>query len=306
MNLIDIPVEGVTGGDDVRVGFILRAKERTAVEDGIVVGAEGFAHFIEKLGTGGVTPVVSQAGEKPGAGADERELEFIFADGLDTYVVPVGFGAAFKSHVVLFCADHVEQKVSSTGGIGGIKYPLGGGYPVLGLYVFAVFTAVVTLPLNAFANLEGPGQAVLTLGPAFGKAGLAHTVVVVFNQGVYPVCPSTGRGGMQGVPVRYFIRVEQLDYLLGSSIFGPFGTGVVNYNIAVVRSGCRCVVTVGCRGIGGGSIGVRGLFIGGATCECGYCHYCYQQQCDPFLHCVFSFLFLSLRAFYTRGSFRFV
>lgn len=66
---------------------------------------------------------------------------------------------------------------------------------------------------------------------------------------------------MQGVPVRYFVGVEQLDYLLGSSIFGPFGAGVVNYNIAVVRSGCRCVVTVGCRGIGGGSVGVRGLLL---------------------------------------------
>ncbi len=306
MDLIDIPVEGVTGGNDVRVGFILGAEERAAVEDGIVVGTEGFAHFLKELGVGGVTPVVSQTGEEPGAWISQSELKFIFADGLDAYVVPVGFGAAFKGHVVIFCADHVEQKVSSTGGVGGIKYPLGGGYPVLGLYVFAVFAAVVTLPLNAFADLEGPGQTVFALGPAFGKAGLAHTVVVVFNQGVYPVCPSTGRGGMQGVPVRYFIGVEQLDNLLGSSIFGPFGAGVVNYNIAVVRSGGRIVVTIVCRGIGGGGVGVGGLIIGGAACERGYCHYCYQQQCDPFLHCVFSFLFLSLRAFYTRGSFKFV
>ena len=69
MNLIDIPVEGVTGGDDVRVGFILGAKERTAVKYGIVVGAEGFAHFIEELGTGGVAPVVSKAGKEPRAGS---------------------------------------------------------------------------------------------------------------------------------------------------------------------------------------------------------------------------------------------
>ena len=133
MNLIYIPVEGVASGDHVRVGFVLGAKERTAVEDGVVVGAEGFAHFLKELGTGGVAPVVSQAGEEPGAGSGQRELKLIFAYGLYSYVVPVGFGAAFKGHVVIFCADHVEQKVSGTGGVGGIKYPLGGGYPVLGL-----------------------------------------------------------------------------------------------------------------------------------------------------------------------------
>ncbi len=278
MDILDIPILLVALVDVVGVLLPFGAEEGAAVQEGLVAGAELFAHLFQILGVGGIAPVIGQTGQEVGAGLGELDLQLIIADGLDADGVEVGLGdaghAVFKLlHLIKigFRADEVEDQVGGAGAVGGIQDPLGGGDPVFRADIRAILGTVVIQPLDAFPDLEDPALALAGLavffifegfaGPAFGQTGLAHAVVVIFHQAVDVVGPGVAGGGVQRVPVGNFVGIEELNDLF----FVVALAGFLVVFVAIVA----------------------------AAGQTGHQHHSSQKQCDQLLHVLLSPYFVS-------------
>ena len=181
VDILDIPVGRVALEDAAGAGLPVRQDEGAAVEDGVVAGTEVLAHHFAIFAVAGHEADVGEHGLKVGDRLLERVLEGVIIKRLDADVLPFAFAVEVRLGVL----DDVED-VAGLGDLlqRAVEYAAGGVDEVVRDDVRAVFLHIGGHPLDAWTQVERPGQAVLGALPALGQAGLQNAVVVVLHERV--------------------------------------------------------------------------------------------------------------------------
>ena len=234
VDLVRIPVVLVLDVEVVTLGLILGQDVGAAVVELVVGGAKVLAQLVQQRAVGREPRRVGQAGEEVGRGLLQGVLQGVVVQRLDAdlgkvrdLLVVEGLGVldagdlavcqglVFRSHDVLQRVDEVVR-----------------GH-------FRDFIALVVVPLDALAQVEGPGQAVRGVFPAQRKAGDDVAVGVVLHEGVDDV----GRHLL--VPLLGSDQVVQRRDLRGVQVavdhgFGGRAVGLVRPAGAAARRGGFC------------------------------------------------------------------
>ena len=205
-----IPVGGVQLRFDDLLRDIVAHDELAAVKHGFMVGGEHVAALRDELCVRREEVLVSKGREEVGDGRLEGVLKGVIIQRFHAHGGKIAFFTGNALAVVFFRTRNGEHHVRKAGSVRGIQDVLRGGDPVL-RGNFRVFLLIIGHPLDAFADLEGPDEAVFGTGPAFRKAGLAEAKVIVLNERVDVHCRGVG-GSDQIVPVGYVIA-EQIGKL---------------------------------------------------------------------------------------------
>ena len=193
VHVLHVPIGRVQLGFDDLLGNIVGHDELAAVEHGLMVGGEHIAALFDELGVRREEVLIGEGGKEVGDGRHEGVLERVIVQGLHADGREVGLFAGNHLAVILFRTSDGEHHVRQAGSVRGIENVGAGGDPVVCGH-FGVFLLVIGHPLDAFADLEGPDEAILRAGPALRKAGLAEAKVVVLDQGVDVHGRGVGRG----------------------------------------------------------------------------------------------------------------
>ena len=281
VDLVGIPVVDVLDVGVLDLGLELAQDVGAAVVQLVVGGTEIGAQLVKQRAVGGEPGGVGQARQEVGRG---------LLEGVDEGVVVQSLDADLGKVRDLLVVEGLG--VLDAGGLAVGQGLVLGGHDVLQRVHKVVggqlrdLVALVVIPLDALAQVEGPGQAVLGGLPGLGQARDDVAVAVVLDQGVDDV----GRHGL--IPLLRGDQVVQRGHLGAVQ-------GLIDHGLAGIRRGLLAIRSAG--GVRGRS-GLAGRSRAGAGSH-GQDHRDAQHQSKKLLH--FRFLltrfFRCLAKLYAKG-----
>ena len=218
--MILIPVFGVLGQDPLLLRLEGGQDEGTAVQKGIVVGAELAAAFTEEGTVNGHIGAEGDHGQEVGPGGLQGEFQGVVVQRLDADVFGGEFGNLFQNLVLAVLVlqdlhgvavfvgavhgvgqghlvggpvvvgvgtgDDTAHGIEGVGIVDGVTGILRGGDPVVGGDGGHHF-AVLIHPVHTLADVEGPDGGVLVGFPGGCQSGLDIPQGIVFHQAVHHV-----------------------------------------------------------------------------------------------------------------------
>ena len=216
-DVVLVPVCGVLGQHLLDLGLEVGQDVCAAVEQFVIVDAEGILVGVQELTVDGHEGAPAQHGQKVGAGGVQGVDQGVVVSSLYADVF-FGYGSDFLNDLaVLIQFDVVAVLIHPVGGglqsqqvsgviivvvgvghlghvpvvlaagiVVGVQDVVGGVHPVVGLDL-GHFSAGLVHPFHALADVEGPLAGVGVGLPAFGQRGLDHAVAVILDEGVHHV-----------------------------------------------------------------------------------------------------------------------
>ena len=282
-------IEAVVGGNGGKVGQLGYA----VINQGVVIGSFDADHLLEY---GQIHALGFVSGQTDGFEA------VLFADGFELSLgflvilgqLFLGGGVGIRGDFKILIAGHIGIVIGGAfdhfgrhGGVGGfvlmeVQYPFKTNQPVLGLNFLHGF-AVHVYPLNALAEVEGPGLAAVFGAPGFRDGGNEVTTIVVGQQAVYAAGQNT-----QFLVVLAIENVECLHFV---------SQGEISYPILFGLFAHAQIKTFRHRGVGLGLSGVlivvvarRPIGVGRRVVVCACSEYAKheaygQQNSKQLFHC---------------------
>ena len=283
-------IEAVVGGNGGKVGQLGYAM----VNQGVVIGSFDADHLLEY---GQIHALGFVGGEADGLEA------VLFADGFELSLgflvilgqLFLGGGVGIRGDFKILIAGHIGIVIGGAfdhfgrhGGVGGfvlmeVQYPFKTNQPVLGLNFLHGF-AVHVYPLNALAEVEGPGLAAVLGAPGFRDGGNEVAVVIVGQKAIDAV----GKDA-QFLVVLAIENVEGLHFVSQGEISYPILFGLFAHAQVKTAGHGRLGLSLGLAGVLV-VVALRPIGVGRrvVVCACGeYAkHEAYgQQNSKQLFHC---------------------
>ena len=292
-NVVGIPVVLVLDPDELFLRHPAGADVAAAVQDLVAVSTElvgdGVAFgavviddglgilddqgLIESLVDGQVA-AVGQQSQEVSAGLTQMIDQSVIIQSLDTQSGEVGLSGLIGPVVQLDAVDDVgNQHVGHVGVKLGVSNQTGSGNEVVSSQIGILF-AFAGVPLNAFTDLEGPGQTVVGNIPALCQAGNDVAVAVELDQGIHEVGQRLLVVGNRSGQVVHGGDLRSVQVVIsgvfsisdtGQGISGGFGSGSGSGAVAGGGSGSggAGAGVVGSGGAGAGVVGSGGVSLFG-------------------------------------------